>query len=485
MPGEVFQGLKPQGSPSLRSFKPDIRFRATFYNTNGVRLYAGIETSGGLTSQQGSDVTQASTFKNLGSPMGTYSLTLVPRAHDYLQRIAPGDWCAIDGDNGAGLGMQTIMYGPVTSVHKRVAVAQHGKTQTVINVTGNDFGKAFALTTAFQDQTLARDPAFSNLGLAKVTTRLKGFLGTPGEIVEKLMEVFLDSGLEQWFDPVTGKPFGLDWFQTDYIDKNLKGKAVIVPFTLSANLWQILQQWQNPAINEMFIDFRPPFDNQSDLINLSPALVLRQYPYWGSAWDNLTSAIVAKDEIVSADLGTSDEEVKNWFRVMDEPTATGPAVGTAVYLPIGIFNNESIKRFGFRRFEMPTQYLYDPTAVPQVCQYDLLKEFTALHALWYHSNEYLLNGSITTYFRPDIRVGYRLDVDEVGDDYYQYYVEGVQHSLAYPGQSSTTLTVTRGRKSKNELFLWDLDRLTKEGVIEGVGDTVSRIQAALTSGLRS
>ena len=58
-----------------------------------------------------------------------------------------------------------------------------------------------------------------------------------------------------------------------------------------------------------------------------------------------------------------------------------------------------------------------------------------------HNYEYL-SGSMTIRGRPDIRVGYRLDVMERNES---YYVESVAHTWAIGTPMTTTLTLTRGQ----------------------------------------
>ena len=474
----AFVGLPTQGRTSLRTRYPDIRFRAVFLRQGGSTIVAEATSSG----NKHNDVIQASTTKQIGNPMGVYSLTLVPRGHDYQNVITPGDWCVIEADNGAGLGWQTVMYGPVSAIRKNVVVGQSGRTQTSVVVSGADFGKPFLSTSAFEDSLLAKDPAFSALSLASISTQLSGLIGNPGEIVESVLSAYLNTGIDQWVDPVTDKTFGTGWFQTDYIDKNLKGKTIISStFSLAGNLWQTLQQFQNPSINEMFVDFRPPYDDQNNIINLEPALVLRQYPFWGNDWNFLPGVVIDDDEIINDNTSKSDDDVKNWIRSVDDPSLTGSRAGIVPYLPIGLLNQNSIKRFGFRRLESPTQYLLDPDTGKPI--QDLVEDFTSLQALWHHSNEEFLAGNLTTYFRPDIRVGYRLTRrSPLSSSYMEYYVEGVQHALNFPGQSSTVLTVTRGRDSNNELFQKSLEQLLDAGILEGIGTVSERIMSGILTG---
>jgi len=71
-----------------------------------------------------------------------------------------------------------------------------------------------------------------------------------------------------------------------------------------------------------------------------------------------------------------------------------------------------------------------------------LLRWVLLQDHWYQHNKEYLSGSITIRGAPDIRVGYRLDL---ADRAMSFYVEGVTHSWKFPGQMTTTLSVTRGQ----------------------------------------
>jgi murein DD-endopeptidase MepM/ murein hydrolase activator NlpD len=61
---------------------------------------------------------------------------------------------------------------------------------------------------------------------------------------------------------------------------------------------------------------------------------------------------------------------------------------------------------------------------------------------WYQHNLEYLSGQITMRGAPEIRVGYRLDIQDRG---LSFYVEGVSHSWEFGKELITVLTVTRGQ----------------------------------------
>jgi len=298
-------------------------------------------------------------------------------------------------------------------------------------------------------------------------------------------------------DPRTGRTFGLGTLDVSYISNTL-GNAVPEIILLSGNLWQILMQWANVAMNEMFVDYRPPASDPGDFTNLTPAFILRQFPFYGDDWNFLTSVVVDTDEVRSSELGKSESDVRNWIRVHDDPRLTATRDGIVVYLEkAGTVNAESIKRFGYKRYEPTTQYIFDPGGIETVTSDfvgppattppksipNILQEMSSWNTLWHHSNELLVNGTIETYHLPDVRVGYRYDLlnRETGKNM-EFYVEAVSHTLQFPGESSTLATVTRGRDPNDKRFSDYLDKLIADGVVQELGSTIDRVGDALKGG---
>lgn len=71
-----------------------------------------------------------------------------------------------------------------------------------------------------------------------------------------------------------------------------------------------------------------------------------------------------------------------------------------------------------------------------------LIRWAALQDHWYQHNLEYLSGKIEMRGAPEIRVGYRLDIEERRQS---YYVEAVQHSWRFPNNMNTTLMVSRGQ----------------------------------------
>jgi len=86
-----------------------------------------------------------------------------------------------------------------------------------------------------------------------------------------------------------------------------------------------------------------------------------------------------------------------------------------------------------------TQKRVDTTTTrKQILRWGLLQDH------WYQHNLEYLSGQIVMRGAPEIRCGYRLDIE---DRRMSFYVDGVSHSWTYPNQMITTLTVSRGQSN--------------------------------------
>ncbi len=480
---------------SKRARYPDVRVVATFF-TQGSVLASGISPSQSIVAQAiasesntgraTSDIISGGTFKSIANPVGTWNLSLVPRK-SYLTQITPGDWCEIQGDNGDGLGMRVMCYGPVKSVDLVRTVADKGTTRTYVQISGADFGEVLVKTSALYDAQLASDPGISSIAFSSIATTTGGLPDTPGGIVRGLLQHYLGRNIRQLVNPRTAQPFAQD-LSLDYVDDvGTLGKTFPTSVNPSTSLWQLLQQYANLGVNELFADYRPPLGQSDQITQLQPSVVLRQCPFWGRDWEALPTLSLDSDEVSELQLGKSDNDVRNWIRALDEGD-------TRQFLSnehIGTVNPESIDRFGFRRYENSTIFAYPvtatqnsptPTLVPGIA--DILKAQSALQTLWHHSNEKLYNGSMVLCFRPEVRVGYRVFYMERDTaTQYAFYCEAVGHTFGYPGPSSTHLTLTRGRDVADPLWRKSLAELKAEGIVEELGNTVSATFGQAIKGL--
>lgn len=100
---------------------------------------------------------------------------------------------------------------------------------------------------------------------------------------------------------------------------------------------------------------------------------------------------------------------------------------------------------------------------------DTLKEFTKRLANWYCENPNFYSGDIVVKGSPDYRLGNKMFLeDEQNSEFWEYYIESVQHDYSYNNGYTTTLGVTRGLQNMgNERFtnLWGKSEDFKGGLL--------------------
>lgn len=191
------------------------------------------------------------------------------------------------------------------------------------------------------------------------------------------------------------------------------------------------------------------------------AFVMRQYPYDTGSFFKLPGSVIDETEVIQSNLGHALHNVFNFFRLSSNPTI--PKIAQEIQL--GIFvNPKSIARFGLRRKDFETQYILRNHAA--AINWDRGKEVSAylfqaaydyyveLVSTWNAFNERFLEGTIVCHFRPDVRVGTKLELvrrTTAGETYSIYaYVQAVRHSFVFePGRSQTSLTLVRGIDTRN------------------------------------
>ena len=271
----------------------------------------------------------------------------------------------------------------------------------------------------------------------------------------------------------------------------------------AGNVWSLLESYANPLVNEFFIDVRDAnaqerqfrahqsanaqetyfSDNQDDVDNQNRAvdvvldsdlfrpnvtqtngsatvsgipdgtsvvaLVMRQRPYDDDAFNALPYTEVDSTEIESLEIARTSHDVFNWFRVRfpNIDVKMQEVVAGIRIIP------QSIAKFGFRRMEAETRYMFTSSAASVTFNKgntktdfsDVYTKYMTLLTSWYAQNEYWLTGQLAMRFKPSIRCGTRLRVTK-NRKRYDFYVQGVQQNfVASPGGSRSTYTLTRGR----------------------------------------
>lgn len=234
-------------------------------------------------------------------------------------------------------------------------------------------------------------------------------------------------------------------------------------------LWQVLKQFSNPILNEIYVDLLPwrreysakgPIDRIESGGILRPTIVLREKPYtlqssvFGGApitqslvsgitkaglfngnpllaLDSVQSAIkqredyvnffeeiepvtiLKEEEILNEDIGVSEHQRLNWFYITGMmPNNT---TNQRASFPKAFVDNHSIVRYGLRRMEQESLYaMYDdPKNISDLKDRLLKWNLTVQH--WYENNHRLLNGSITSHALLGLTIGSKLIVKRKKD----------------------------------------------------------------------
>lgn len=293
---------------------------------------------------------------------------------------------------------------------------------------------------------------------------------------------------------------------TSYVQNPLPFYAIAEPpgIIQAGNVWSLLESYANPLINEFFVDVRDvnPQERQcktlaserakarfysgnpTDVANQDTtvqavldsgvfrvsstrtagnstapgsadgtsivALVMRQRPYDADAFSALPFTEVDITEVESFTQARSSHDVFNWFRIRF------PGLDVKLQeLVAGIrMVPQSIAKFGFRRMEAETRYMFASSDASTTFSQgstktdfgDVFSQYIDLLSTWYCQNEFWYAGTMVSRLRPSVRVGTRLRLNDRGA-VYDYYVQGVQQSFSKdPGASRSTFTLTRGRR---------------------------------------
>lgn len=457
--------------PSLYRQKTGVKF--VFYSHTRGR---GAEAS--YNDDRSTDIVAASITKNLRSPSGGFSVTLVPR-RDYTETIFPGDWVAIyllDGSPGSD--SHPYMIGNIDTVQESNGVGGKGEMSRVVRINGRDYGKVL------NGINLVFDPCMGDLPnikayLSFISTftvdrnKKGGEFRRADQILPDLIALFCAEDRQQMVAPrsyqgqqvdaalretATGTPFDVVstavansaystdpfvGFQLDYTSmvSATSGKLMFNPDpNLTGTVWSALQQYSHATLNEMFVD----------TLQGVPKFVLRERPFSRSAFTALDYRDIEADEITSENLTKTDNEVYNWFRV--SPEGENDADTFASIAKVGYVCPASIRRHGVRRLTPSTiawgelDILSQRESLKQaVVRQGLLDRFSGKLAEWYWQNESLVSAVMTCRLRSDIHVGMRLDYHNARRSReMSFYVEGVNHQFQYPQAGTTSLECTRG-----------------------------------------
>lgn len=449
--------------------------------SNGVGR-AGLDGSGAP-----AQVVGFTTQKMFGPASGTWTLQLKPtngqdliHGPDKLWDDPEDVWVRIAVmKNGA---LKEVMSGLVNTLTESMMRSDNGTRIVTYSLTGQDAGKPFDRTELFINMW---ESAGTLPTIAMYDGLKDNIQGRPNQFVKGLIDTWLgNNGVsdKQWKLPSSlGGGYYFDALNKQYA-KNLKGflqdPTIYDPKQwMGRKLWDSLQEYSNGLLNEMYVDVDP--DQEFDERKLAVKFVLRERPFptneTSRPWEELRTIRLLPEDVHARHMTKGSPESRFNYWLIDGSGLYGQGManlaiiqnasgrGKGIPGSAPIYDIESVRRHGFRRWLQTTRFLpfrllgQTDEPIPAISALDTeLKpgqdpwfEVAAgwLHMLhdWYSVAPLQLSGHLTTTsIFPDFRIGERLEEIRRDGSQCMYYIEGVEQEYTYPNAGSTTLTLTRG-----------------------------------------
>lgn len=514
---------------------------------NGT-LSSGVGRAGLSGEDAPAQVVGFTSQKMFGPASGTWTLQLKPtngqdllHGPDKLWDDPEDVWVRIAVmKNGV---TKEAMSGLVNTMTESMMRSDNGTRIVTYSLAGQDAGKPFDRTELFVNMW---ESAGTLPTIAMYDGLKDNIQGRPNQFVKGLIDTWLgNNGVsdKQWKLPGSlGGGYYFDALNKQYA-KNLKGfmqdPTIYDPKQwMGRNLWDSLQEYSNGLLNEMYVDVDP--DQEFDERKLAVKFVLRERPFPTNegrfAWENLRTIRLLPEDVQSRNMTKGSPESRFNYWLIDGSGLYGQGManlaiiqnasgrGKGIPGSAPIYDIESMRRHGFRRWLQTTKFLpfrlfgqteeVDDTVAfltPELGALDTELfpgqdpwfEVAAgwLHMLhdWYSVAPLQLSGDLTTTsIFPDFRIGERLEELRRDGSQCFYYVEGVEHQYTYPNKGSTTLTLTRGEfvdedllatvysslslNSLDSALISSTELLEETGVLADVLPTGSGVQLDKTTG---
>lgn len=408
--------------------------------------------------------------RNVGTPSGTFSLTLTPMKH-WSRIISPGDWLTVSLSQKGVTDSRVRMIGNVDRVVAVEQVQDDGKRSVTYHVTGRDFGKVFEVYSIWfnpYDVFWAKQAAiFGKSGLFEVVGKSKALIDTTvrvflGGDFANLGGDFAQEQLDAYRIPAE-LSHDLGGFNTTRFGDVLALNTDDVPgfksigqmYVEQGNLWRILKLYSNSVVNELFLEH---VDHGDAVI---PGLFLRVYPFTqqgfsipgavsgAGVFQDLPTVHITGEDILGSAIGTGDHDRVNFFLLYGDTAAdrtTNPIIallnkGTPRFPHANVAD---IRRHGLRQYVRGTSF--SSTSRKNFYVVDIMRGWNVLLKHWFEHNSLLETGTFSVVGRPEIRTGKRLLItDAKFNTNKEFYIEGTRDTWSYPGRWDQVITVTRGR----------------------------------------
>lgn len=497
------------------------------------------------------EIVSIRTQKSISQPVGSFEASLMP-TRNWKQVISPGDWFLVylysnesefinSSDfvrqvNSSPPNKNLVFFGNVDRI-SRTKQKDEATDKTIVRyrMAGRDFGKVFQQTDIFFDPYRAEFQ--SSIINSVLTTKGLAFSGNPNGLVGAILDVFLNpfggrvnSGntppLNQWEIPTTvsqvfqsgpsigssllGDSFG--YFNTVLKRKfapsmpGFKSRSMIGPKS-NGSLWDLLKRNCNNTVNEMFVDLVR--DNNG---NAQPTIVVRPRPNsvffkdkdggLGGVYESLqkrgksSSYNISSIDIIFEDTGKDDEPRANmiWLeaRQSAELNTTAYANVYAVGSPTGnglpMVQQESVNRYGLKRFDAQLDFAYLNDKVRAAANISPIL-FRSMIAQLYDHKAYLhLYDTGTMETHGDLRAELGKVLRVITDDSSNatptkiYYIEGYSHDWTFPGIWKTQYSLTMGQFDVEDKPFIDLSA-HDSGTLDAIEGATTLSQTAIDRGV--
>ena len=470
----------------------------------GILTSGGIDT-GRLSEAKRTDVSSrimtANFSKNIGSAAGQFSFTLANNTGttipDWRQLIRVGHWCVIymsqDGDLDISEGLPVTSpktkppnnkircIGYIERVAARTMVNERGAFDTMIEVSGRDFGIVYENTTMwmnlFQFDSIALEAAAGRLNIIG-NTPLEEQMQIMHDLFyapQKLLPTLTDDSssvtsiARQWLIPrILATDLGIKparglasfWGNLDNVT-NFEKSAMSVPVdnpvsAISGNVWGKLKGMSVPAFHELFCE---------TTLEGQPKLNFRPIPWQidGSRYPSVRRFIrefgknrrvlVNAVDVMALDIGLDNQNRKNHFLATIKTTLFNAEDNITNVQGSGFPREivDSVRRHGFQPMHVDINSLTLNAALGDgKTNKSLLKDFNEViydywvNAIFYDSGNVEMIGS------NEVKVGdcmqFAADVPYTGDRL--FYIEGYTDTFVV-GENGTgdwmqSVQLTRG-----------------------------------------
>lgn len=500
------------------------RVRAAFYThpDNGFNSVVPIEAH-----PEFGHIQALQTHKSLGEASGTFTITVKkPRqmrdsALRHLWRDPESVWVKIVTDVD-GWPVDTML-GIIDSLSESMQREGQGQRSETFTISGRCFGKALETTELFVNlfhppEAAEADKvrAYANVTQSYIDANLGG---TPAKVIETLLQVWLGNNAiadRQWDLPPGlgsaakgGSIFDMLRLNIQKMTKKANG-VTFDPSLLQVDavegrgkLWDVLQEYSNPILNELWVDL----DNDKDFYSSgkrTPTLHFRERPFptyddgdrLNLKWRILRSFHLKPGDIRERKVAKGGASNRYNYWLLNVSGVATQSFGIPSILQNGIegvdwgrpgnvpiFNYKSIREHGLRRWIGNTKYIpiqfdedeiVDRTSQSQDGWLKLLAAWLKKVHDWYSIAPFELSGTLRcSRIFPEIVVGTRLVEERRNGHKVDYYVEGVDHSWTYGSNGTTQLTVTRGEYEDDNLLAYvykQYDVSDSDRDEEGTGD---------------